>query len=143
MFYEKADGDRLFGYDQGVMGGLLTLPSFLTVFPEVNTDPSLPDASYHSNINGITIASYTLGCFFGAVVTIFVGDILGRRKVIFLGSSIMVIGAALQCSAFSLGHLIAGRVITGVGNGMNTSTVRLDREQMSIYLQHPGAYMAV
>lgn len=35
----------------------------------------------------------------------------------------MVIGATLQCSAFSLGHLIAGRVITGFGNGMNTSTV--------------------
>lgn len=39
------------------------------------------------------------------------------------GSAIMVVGAALQCSAFSLGHLIAGRVITGFGNGMNTSTV--------------------
>jgi MFS family permease len=105
------------------MGGLLTLPSFLAIFPEVDTNPALPDASYRSNINGITIASYTLGCFVGAVFTIFVGDILGRRKVIFFGSAIMIIGASLQCSAFSLGHLIAGRVITGVGNGMNTSTV--------------------
>jgi MFS family permease len=35
----------------------------------------------------------------------------------------MVIGAILQCSSFSLGHLIAGRVITGFGNGLNTSTV--------------------
>ncbi|KAI4289328.1 MAG: hypothetical protein L6R35_001409 [Caloplaca aegaea] len=35
----------------------------------------------------------------------------------------MVIGAALQCSAYSLSHLIIGRIITGIGNGFNTSTV--------------------
>lgn len=58
----------------------------------------------------------------------------------FIGSVIMVIGAAIQCSSFSLGQLIASRFITGFGNGnypyydtdmfwywysrgMNTSTV--------------------
>ncbi len=35
----------------------------------------------------------------------------------------MVVGATLQCSSFSLGQLIASRLITGFGNGMNTSTV--------------------
>lgn len=35
----------------------------------------------------------------------------------------MVIGAALQCSSYSLAQLIIGRVVTGLGNGMNTSTV--------------------
>lgn len=35
----------------------------------------------------------------------------------------MVIGATLQASAYSLPHLIVGRIITGIGNGMNTSTV--------------------
>lgn len=35
----------------------------------------------------------------------------------------MVIGATLQASAYSLPHLIVGRVVTGIGNGMNTSTV--------------------
>ena len=29
--------DRLFGYDQGVMGGLLTLSSFVKTFPEIDT----------------------------------------------------------------------------------------------------------
>ncbi|KAJ5201335.1 uncharacterized protein N7498_005998 [Penicillium cinerascens] len=96
----------LFGYDQGVMGGLLTLNSFVTTFPE-----------------GITIASYNLGCFFGAVFCIWIGNYLGRRKTIFTGSIIMVIGATLQSCAYSLPHLIAGRVLTGIGNGMNTSTV--------------------
>lgn len=67
---------------------------------------------------GITVGGYTLGCFFGAVATIWLGNFLGRRKTIFVGSSIMVVGAALQCSAFSLGQLIAARLLTGFGNGM-------------------------
>jgi hypothetical protein len=29
----------------------------------------------------------------------------------------MVVGAAIQCSSFSLGQLIASRFITGFGNG--------------------------
>ena len=38
---------------------------------------------------------------------------LGRRKTIFLGSSIMVVGATLQCSAFGLPQFIVGRLVTG------------------------------
>lgn len=106
------------------MGGLLTLPSFVKTFPEIDEINASPATKPHiSLIQGISVASYNLGCLFGALCTIWLGDMLGRRKMIFLGSSIMIVGAALQCSAFSLGHLVAGRVITGIGNGMNTSTV--------------------
>lgn len=35
----------------------------------------------------------------------------------------MVVGAILQCSAFGLSQLIVGRLVTGFGNGLNTSTV--------------------
>ncbi|KAI9644204.1 hypothetical protein NHQ30_007558 [Ciborinia camelliae] len=123
----------LFGYDQGVMlpvsglglqslrGGLLTLPSFVKTFPEIDT---VHDTSnYTSTIQGISVASYNLGCFIGAIATIFIGDILGRRRMIFYGSSIMIVGAVLQASAFGLHQFIVGRVICGFGNGMSTSTV--------------------
>lgn len=66
---------------------------------------------------GITIASYNLGCLMGAVICIWLGNVLGRRKTILLGSSIMVGGAAIQCSSFSLVQLIVGRLITGIGKG--------------------------
>lgn len=103
-----------------MLGGLLTLPVFLAQFPEVDTDnpPKGWTPQKASNVQGITVGGYTLGCFFGAVATIWLGNLLGRRKTIFVGSSIMVVGAALQCSAFSLGQLIAARLITGFGNGM-------------------------
>lgn len=119
---------RLFGYDQGVTGGLLDLPSFIKHFPDINpADPALKDnaalRSQRSLNQGIAVASYNLGCFWGAILTIFIGNPLGRRRTIFCGCVIMATGALLQATAFSLPHLIIARVITGVGNGMNTSTV--------------------
>lgn len=115
----------LFGYDQGVMGGILTLESFLDQFPEIDPDraATAAEASSRSTQQGISIASYNLGCFFGAILAIFIGNPLGRKRMIIIGTAIMVVGAALQASAFSLAHLIVGRIITGLGNGMNTSTV--------------------
>lgn len=103
----------------------MTLPSFLKLFPQIDvaSPPPGQSASYTSNIQGITVGGYTLGCFFGAVATIWLGNFLGRKRTIFVGSAIMVVGAALQCSSYSLGQLIAARLITGFGNGMNTSTV--------------------
>ncbi|OAA56083.1 sugar transporter STL1 [Cordyceps fumosorosea ARSEF 2679] len=120
----------LFGYDQGVMGGILTLPIFLDQFPQINdladarNMAQLPGTRSQRSLNqGIAIASYNLGCFLGAVITIFIGNPLGRRRMIFLGTAIMTVGAALQASAFTIEHFIIGRIITGIGNGGNTSTV--------------------
>lgn len=122
----------MFGYDQGVMGGLLTLESFLKTFPEINVQDAPPDQSLHTSIiQGITIGAYTLACMFGAITTIFVGDNLGRRKTILVGTIIMVIGAVIQTASFGLGQLIAGRIITGWGNGMNTSTIPIWQSESS------------
>ena len=65
--------------------------------------------------SGISVAAYNLGCFSGAISTIWLGNYLGRRRAIFLGSSIMIVGAILQCSSFSLAQFIVGRLVTGFG----------------------------
>jgi len=103
----------------------LTLGSWVRQFPEIDAinNQHSPNYNHISTIQGITVASYNVGCFIGAIITIFIGDILGRRKMIFLGSAIMVVGAILQCTSYSLPQLIVGRIVTGFGNGMNTSTV--------------------
>ncbi|KAI1215133.1 general substrate transporter [Annulohypoxylon truncatum] len=116
----------LFGYDQGVMGGILTMPQFLADFPDINPNgapKNSPEAARRSSNQGISVAAYNLGCFFGAVTTIFISNPLGRRRMIMLGTSIMVVGAILQASATTLPHFIIGRIITGFGNGGNTSTI--------------------
>ncbi|KAI0881079.1 general substrate transporter [Annulohypoxylon maeteangense] len=116
----------LFGYDQGVMGGILTMHQFLEDFPEINPNGApkfSAEAARRSTNQGISVAAYNLGCFLGAVTTIFVSNPLGRKKMIMLGTSIMVVGAILQASATTLPHFIVGRIITGFGNGGNTSTI--------------------
>lgn len=58
----------LFGYDQGVTGSLLTLTSFRQIFPGIDLQaPGLTSAqaSERSTIQGVTVASYNLGCFCG------------------------------------------------------------------------------
>lgn len=101
------------------MGGLLTLPSFLHYFPEIDTEnpPAGWTSSQASNVQGITVGAYTLGCFFGAVATIWLGNMLGRKMTILIGSVIMVVGAAIQAASFSLPQLVVSRWITGFGNG--------------------------
>lgn len=119
----------LFGYDQGVTGGLLTLNSFRKYFPTIDTTEdhtmgwSSAAKSNQSTRQGITVAAYNLGCFAGSIPTIWIGNMLGRRKAIFLGSFIMCIGAILQCTSYELAQLVVGRLVTGFGNGINTSTV--------------------
>ncbi|KAJ5797797.1 General substrate transporter [Penicillium pulvis] len=119
----------LFGYDQGVTGGLLTLESFVKYFPAIDTTDShmygwsAAEKSSQSTRQGITVAAYNLGCFAGSIPTIWIGNRIGRRKAIFLGSFIICIGAILQCTSYGLAQLVVGRLVTGFGNGINTSTV--------------------
>ncbi|GES66738.1 sugar transporter [Aspergillus terreus] len=118
----------LFGYDQGVTGGLLDLPSFNKYFPAINPeDPAIEGMtdviSQRSTNQGIAVASYNLGCFCGAILTIFIGNPLGRRRTIFCGCVTMATGALLQATSFHLPQFIIARIVTGIGNGMNTSTV--------------------
>lgn len=51
-----------------------------------------------------------------------IGEILGRRKTILVGTTIMTIGAILQISAYSVAQMIVARIIAGIGNGINTAT---------------------
>lgn len=109
----------LFGYDQGVMSGIIAGAPFVADFPQVDGD---------STWQGFVTSIYAVGCFFGALFILLVGDKLGRRKSIFLGASIMIIGVIIQlaCVPPSYGataQFIIGRFITGMGNGINTSTI--------------------
>lgn len=82
------------------------MPSFVKYFPSINTVEELNTSDLprntRSTYQGIAVASYNLGCFCGAVFTIFVGNALGRKKTIFIGSIIMTIGALLQCTSYDL-----------------------------------------
>ena len=47
---------------------------------------------------------------------------MGRRKTVLIGTTIMTIGAVLQIASYSVTQMIVGRIIAGIGNGINTAT---------------------
>lgn len=104
----------LFGYDQGVFGGVIVTPDFLDTL-----NLSGPE---HTSLLGTVTALYDVGCFFGAVAAFSLGERLGRKKSVLLGTTVMSIGAILQISSYSVAQMIVGRIVAGLGNGLNTAT---------------------
>lgn len=117
-------GFFLFGYDQSLIGSLLTLPNFEETFPSILG----PDDGV---LQGTVVSIYEIGCFAGAIATIYCGNKFGRIKCMLIGCIIIIIGAALQASAFSVGHFIVARIVTGVGTGFMTSTVPVWQSELS------------
>jgi MFS family permease len=115
-------GFMLFGYDQGVMSGLLTGGAFRKQFPEIDTTGA--DATGSSSLQGLVVSIYEIGCFAGALLAFGFGERLGRRWSIIIGCLILCIGALLQTVAYGIPQLIVGRIIAGLGNGLNTATIR-------------------
>jgi len=121
----------LFGYDQGVMSGLLTGAAFTTQFPEIGkftivcelTADTTSTGTGSASLQGTVVAIYEIGCLFGSIFTFFYGEVFGRRRTIMLGCTVLCVGAAIQTASFGIPQLIVGRIITGLGTGMNTSTV--------------------
>jgi MFS family permease len=70
---------------------------------------------------------YNIGCFFGALSTIVTGDMLGRPRQILLGSTIIAVGAIIQTACWSVPQMMVGRVVAGLGTGMNTATAGVCR----------------
>ncbi|EAW20602.1 putative MFS monosaccharide transporter [Aspergillus fischeri NRRL 181] len=111
-------GFLLFGYDQGVMSGIISDNAFAKVFTATKDDATM---------QALVTAVYELGCLAGAIFALLFGDRTGRRWMIFSGAIVMIVGVIIQVTSF-VGHIpllqfFIGRVITGIGNGMNTSTI--------------------
>jgi sugar porter (SP) family MFS transporter len=113
----------LFGWNNGVAGPLLNLPSWVATFPQIDTvHTSGATKEHNSRIQGTVVATYTLGAFFGALSCIFIGDVLGRIRTMQLGAVIDIVGTILEVTSFSLPQLIVGRLVTGFGLGALSAT---------------------
>ncbi|KAF2709808.1 general substrate transporter [Pleomassaria siparia CBS 279.74] len=102
----------LFGYDQGVFGGVIVTPDFLDQL----------DLNGKTTLISTVTAIYDIGCFFGAISVCVIGDPFGRKKCVMIGTCIMSVGAIIQIASFNTATMIVGRIIAGIGNGINTST---------------------
>ncbi|TKA58250.1 hypothetical protein B0A49_11727 [Cryomyces minteri] len=121
----------LFGFDQGVFGGILGNAQFIATFN--NPTPT---------IQGQIVSTYDIGCILGALLTIFIGDRLGRKKTIMLACLFVIIGGALQASSFSLAQMIIARVIAGLGIGMESAAIPMWQSE-TCKPQHRGKLVAL
>lgn len=123
-------GFSLFGYDQGLMSGIVSGKQFCEIeFPILCDDLLNNRDSLHMDDvrQGAVTACYEIGCFFGALFVLGTGERCGRKPLIMLGSFVIIVGTVISTTAFGdkwgLGQFVIGRVITGIGNGMNTATI--------------------
>ncbi|KAF9024808.1 general substrate transporter [Hymenopellis radicata] len=118
-------GFLLFGYDQGVMSGIISAKQFYRVFPDL--DPELTGPKHSSTMQAFYTAIYEIGCLCGAIFALVWGNKIGRRRNIMIGGFWVCIGAIIQITAMpgqKAGHqFVIGRIVTGFGNGLNTATI--------------------
>ena len=102
----SAMGGFLFGYDWVVIGGA---KPFYENFFDISTMPTL---------QGWAMSSALIGCIFGAVISGFVADRLGRKIPLILAAALFIV------SAFGTGYVdnftpfIVYRLIGGLGIGL-------------------------
>lgn len=113
-------GVFLFGYDQGVMSGIITGPHFRDYFNQ----PSKAEI-------GTMVAILEVGAFASSLAVGRIGDIIGRRKTILYGSMIFFVGGALQTLANGMPMMLLGRIIAGVGVGMLSTIVPVYQSEIS------------
>ncbi|KAI0717065.1 general substrate transporter [Earliella scabrosa] len=106
-------GFLLLGYDQGVMSGIIGADN------QFGKDFNHPNPT----TQGTIVAIYDIGCAVGSLMTFFWGENIGRKRMIMYGAITMLVGTAILTSATTHAQLYVGRIVTGIGNGFNSSSI--------------------
>ncbi|KAI8880290.1 general substrate transporter [Backusella circina FSU 941] len=118
-----AIGGFCFGYDTGVISGVLTMEDF--IFTMSGKDFLQPIQT--SVITGLLLA----GCFVGALFAAPSAETLSRKYTIMIASFIFIIGAAIQTAAKNYGMMVGGRFVAGLGVGSLSMVVPLYQSELS------------
>ncbi|CAO3592943.1 unnamed protein product [Absidia cylindrospora] len=110
-------GGLLFGYDIGVIAGIVSQAAFVDYFG-INGD-----AAYVANMKGNIVSLLQAGCCIGSLLSNLLADPIGRKKAIMAYSVVFVLGGLLQTLATNLDTMMAGRFIAGLGIGGTSAMV--------------------
>ncbi|KAJ5203608.1 uncharacterized protein N7498_004487 [Penicillium cinerascens] len=106
------------GYNQGVLGTVSTTPGFIDM-----ADIGSNGVVTNSTKQGGLLAAYYFGAMCGCFIGGWVGDKLGRKKGVWLGSLFCMLGAAIMSASQNSNMFICARVIAGIGIGFINTTV--------------------
>lgn len=113
-------GVFIFGFDQGLMSGLITNEYFKLYF-----DHPLPAAI------GTMVAILEIGALVSLLGAGRVGDKFGRRRTIRYGAFVFVIGGTIQTTLTLIGYLLVGRLVSGFGVGLLLTIVPVFQLEIS------------
>nr|OQO19749.1 hypothetical protein B0A51_11820 [Rachicladosporium sp. CCFEE 5018] len=124
-------GDALFGYNSGIMSGLLVNPIFIAKFFSAygGADGSL--ATVNPSITGISVACLQASAAVGALMAGRLGDIIGRKRCVRIGGFIYFVTAFMQMFAPGFNTFVAGRTLQGVGVGFLSMTVPVIQSEIA------------
>ena len=112
-------GSLTYGYCSSIIATTLGQPSFIAYF-------ALDTRSNATELEGAINGLYQAGGLLGALSCLYTGDVLGRRKALFLGALAALIGGALQAGSVNIPMYLVMRLITGFGIGMLAMKRRMD-----------------
>lgn len=117
-------GGFLFGYDSGIVGGVLTLESF-------QKDYGYAEAGA-TRTNSLSVGLQQLGAFVACFLAWPLTDYLGRRKALMISSLVFCVGALVQTiDTHSLAAFYVARVVAGLGLGTATVVVPMFSSEMT------------
>ncbi|CAM1502544.1 Fc.00g045280.m01.CDS01 [Cosmosporella sp. VM-42] len=116
-------GGIFFGYDSGYINGVNGSDVFIHLV-EGNNKDALTES--HTSL---IVSILSCGTFFGAIIAGDVADWIGRKWTVILGCLIYMIGVVIQmvtgAGGDTLGVIVAGRLIAGLGVGFESAIVIL------------------
>ncbi|ORY99125.1 general substrate transporter [Syncephalastrum racemosum] len=75
------------------------------------------DVNYQAQVKGDIVSMLQAGCCVGGLLINVIGDPFGRKIAILAAASIFVVGSIIQVIAPSVGAMMAGRFLGGMGVG--------------------------
>ncbi|KAH6639226.1 general substrate transporter [Boeremia exigua] len=124
-------GDALFGYNSGIMSGLLVNPVFVRRFFSDFGGADGSTAAVNPSITGISVACLQASAAVGALIAGRLGDMIGRKRTVRLGGLIYFFSAFIQIFAPGFGTFVAGRTIQGLGVGFLSMTVPIIQTEIA------------
>ncbi|KAF7527876.1 hypothetical protein G7054_g10310 [Neopestalotiopsis clavispora] len=115
--------DALFGYDQGIVAGLLVNPTFVARFFADYGGAGGTSDHVDPSVTGILVACLQISAAVGSLIAGRVGDIVGRKKCVRFGAFIYFATAFIQAFAPNFTTFVIGRTLQGLGVGFLSMTV--------------------
>jgi len=128
----SAFGGILFGYDTGIINGIIAMNDWTHTFGRPMPTATNPAAyGITSSTQSLVVSILSAGTFVGALCGAPLGDILGRKWSIVLACLVFSVGVAMQAAAVQIPLFVAGRVIAGLGVGIVSCLVPLYQSECS------------